>query len=115
VAWWCCVPTTLRLDGTIASDGGNGGSFGGGGSGGSVHLTLGDLQGIGSIRANGGRGGTLSGGGGGGRVFLRVPSLAAEIRNRITALGAGSVDLGTTASRGGNGTVQIEAGNGSAR
>lgn len=96
---------TLRLDGSVLADGGNGlpYTFGGGGAGGSVSLTAGVLAGNGSVSANGGSGvGDEGGGGGGGCVAIRYNS-ATAFGGALTAYG------GAGAQYGGAGTVFTKA------
>ncbi len=91
---------TLRVDGRLSANGGNGLGSSGGGSGGSVYLTAHSLAGGGVISANGGDGAApLGGGGGGGRVALVLGS----------DLFAGTIEAygGAGARRGGAGTILI--------
>jgi len=66
------VAGTLTVDGNLTADGNNGGANSGGGSGGSIHMTVGTLEGTGVISANGGLTGqvTQGGAGGGGRIAI---------------------------------------------
>ena len=97
------VAGSLRVDGAITANGGNGFGAGGGGSGGSIFINSGTLAGSGSITANGGNGAaSLGGGGGGGRIAVIVG----------TNLFSGNINAygGSGANWGGAGTVYLQSG-----
>ncbi|MFO1477323.1 MAG: hypothetical protein U1F98_11790 [Verrucomicrobiota bacterium] len=99
------VGGTLRVDGRISENGGDGPlNGGGGGSGGSIWIEASTLSGSGSITANGGNGtATYAGGGGGGRISLQYETnLFAGI---LSALG------GTGYATGGAGSLYTKANN----
>ena len=93
------VSGTLRLDGLITANGGNGsGLGGGGGAGGGVNLSVGTFSGGGAIMANGGKGvDGIGGGGGGGRIAVWLNSNS--FSGTLSAFG------GSGANYGGAGTV----------
>ena len=92
---------TLRVDGLLSANGGNGsGNGGGGGSGGSLNMTVGTLSGAGSISAGGGNGADAVGGGGGGGM------IAVNFTSNLFA-GTLSAYGGSGANYGGAGTIYL--------
>jgi len=88
------VNGTLRLDGLITANGGNGsGLGGGGGAGGGVNLSVGTFSGSGAIAANGGSGmDGIGGGGGGGRIAVSFNSNS--FTGTVSAYGGGGANYG---------------------
>jgi hypothetical protein len=108
---------TLRLDGLLSVNGGDGlaNGYGGGGSGGSIAITAGTLAGFGVISADGGVAtASNGGGGGGGRVTLQMT--VNQFAGTVTAYGGAGQQFGgagtvlTKVGAGASGDVRVDNG-----
>ncbi len=99
------VAQTIRLDGSIVANGGDGEFDAAGGSGGGIRVDVGTLLGTGQIRANGGNG-DRGAGGGGGRVAVYYQDVVGFDLTKVTTFGG--TDVRGQQPNGGAGTIYLQ-------